>query len=236
MPEPKLAAAGNPAGPCRRAVDGSRRSRRRASTWKRSVTEMLSDLLAELPGFACGCCIWPARITAKAPTARIDRRVVYRSAASIADPGLPPLDGLVVAVHSPRAGTRLAELAERAQHGPLSPRSAMRPPQPCGDGWERDRQLPTEPNDKSLLALAASCATNRRRMTAEPIPTRLFLDSALRLGAAAAARRSGAGHLGPVALGERRAFFRGRARASRCRSSARPASPVQPRRASRPKR
>jgi uroporphyrinogen-III synthase len=85
--------------------------------------------------------------------ARIDRRIVYR-AALVADPGLPQLDGLVVAVHSPRAGARLAELAEGRDHAILaaiSSQAAMA----SGPGWERVAISP-EPNDKSLLALAAS--------------------------------------------------------------------------------
>ncbi len=83
---------------------------------------------------------------------RIDRRITYRSI-PIADPGLPLLDGLVIAVHSPRAGTRLSELAVQrgaAQIAAISDAAAAA----CGDGWEAVAVAP-EPNDKSLLALAA---------------------------------------------------------------------------------
>ncbi len=82
----------------------------------------------------------------------VDRRIVYRSAA-IANPGLPPLAGLVVAVHSPRAGKRLAELASRraqAASAAISEAAAAA----CGSGWERV-EAAVEPDDNSLLALAA---------------------------------------------------------------------------------
>ena len=90
---------------------------------------------------------------------RIDRQIVYRSA-EIDDPDLPPLDDLVVAIHSPRAGRRLAELAsERATTAiaAISPAAA----DACGPGWERVEPA-REPNDNCLLALAAMlCHTSR---------------------------------------------------------------------------
>ena len=82
----------------------------------------------------------------------VDRRIVYRSVA-IEEPDLPALEDLVVAVHSPRAGNRLAELASgRAATAiaAISPAAA----EACGIGWERV-EIADEPNDKSLLALAA---------------------------------------------------------------------------------
>ena len=83
----------------------------------------------------------------------IDRITVYRSAV-IHDPGLPGLDDLVVAVHSPRAGARLAELAnERGATiiAAISPAAA----QACGEGWQAVA-VADAPDDSSLLALAAS--------------------------------------------------------------------------------
>lgn len=83
---------------------------------------------------------------------RIDARTVYRSVA-IADPGLPPLQGLVAAVHSPRAGVRLAELSaerERTAIAAISPAAA----EACGTGWERVESA-VRPDDDSLLAVAA---------------------------------------------------------------------------------
>jgi len=83
---------------------------------------------------------------------RVHRQIVYRSAA-IDDPGLPPLERLVTAVHSPRAGTRLAELAvirEATAIAAISTAAAAA----CGDGWQR-LEVADRPNDNSLLALAA---------------------------------------------------------------------------------
>lgn len=87
--------------------------------------------------------------------------IVYRSAA-IEDPGLPPLKGLVVAVHSPRAGARIAELAEKRSETAIAAISEAAAAA-CGQGWERV-EAAAEPNDPSLLALAARlCHTSRPR-------------------------------------------------------------------------
>ena len=90
---------------------------------------------------------------------RLDRQIVYRSA-EIDHPDLPALDGLVVAVHSPRAGRRLAELvSERSKTAiaAISPAAA----DACGQGWERI-EAAQEPSDNCLLALAAMlCHTSR---------------------------------------------------------------------------
>jgi uroporphyrinogen-III synthase len=82
----------------------------------------------------------------------IDRRIAYRSM-EIADPGLPPLAGLVAAIHSPRAGRRLAELAPDRHRTAIAAISAAAA-EACGIGWERV-DVAAEPNGKSLLALAA---------------------------------------------------------------------------------
>lgn len=90
--------------------------------------------------------------------ARIDRRIVYRSAI-IADPHLPSLEGLVAAVHSPRAGLRLGELAGRRDATIIAAISKAAA-DACGTGWERI-DAADKPNDESLLALAASlCHTS----------------------------------------------------------------------------
>jgi uroporphyrinogen-III synthase len=83
---------------------------------------------------------------------RIDRRIVYRAAA-VPDPGLPPLDGLVVAVHSPRAGARLAELATDRRGTRIAAISEAAA-EACGTGWEKV-EIAAKPDDNSLLALAA---------------------------------------------------------------------------------
>ncbi|HET9355688.1 MAG TPA: uroporphyrinogen-III synthase [Sphingomicrobium sp.] len=83
---------------------------------------------------------------------RIDRRIVYRSAI-VGEPHLPSLEGLVAAVHSPRAGARLAELADARGTAVVAAISAAAAAA-CGSGWERVEVAET-PNDNSLLALAA---------------------------------------------------------------------------------
>jgi len=89
---------------------------------------------------------------------RIDRRIIYRSG-PIEQPGLPPIDGLIVAVHSPRAGARLAELTEQRGRTAIVAISKAAAEQ-VGDGWERV-EVAERPNDSSLLALAASlCHTS----------------------------------------------------------------------------
>lgn len=85
--------------------------------------------------------------------ARIDRRIVYR-AGVIPSPGLPPLHGLVVAVHSPRAGARLAELSSQRASTVIAAISDAAAAA-CGEGWE-EVAVAEKPNDESLLALAAS--------------------------------------------------------------------------------
>lgn len=89
---------------------------------------------------------------------RIERRIVYRSIA-IAEPQLPPLDQLVVAVHSPRAAQRLAALAtDRCTTSIAAISDAAA--EACGAGWERI-EVASRPDDESLLALAARlCQTS----------------------------------------------------------------------------
>ena len=82
----------------------------------------------------------------------IERRIAYRSKA-IEDPRLPSLDGIVAAVHSPRAGKRLAELTS-VRGGTAIAAISLAAADACGEGWER-RDVAEEPNDNSLLALAA---------------------------------------------------------------------------------
>ena len=82
----------------------------------------------------------------------VDVRMVYRSTA-IDQPALPPLESLVIAVHSPRAGARLAELAERRDCTAIAAISAEAA-HACGDGWA-SLEAADAPDDASLLALAA---------------------------------------------------------------------------------
>jgi len=92
---------------------------------------------------------------------RIERRIVYRSV-QIDRPGLPPLADLVIAVHSPRAGARLAELAEPREQTVVAAISTAAA-DTVGNGWERV-EIAAQPNDSSLLALAAMlCHTSPRK-------------------------------------------------------------------------
>jgi uroporphyrinogen-III synthase len=89
----------------------------------------------------------------QAPADRqIDTLIVYRSV-PIDAPNLPNLEGLVVAVHSPRAGQRLAELASARRGTSIAAISAAAAGA-CGTGWERVEAV-DHPGDSSLLALAA---------------------------------------------------------------------------------
>ena len=80
--------------------------------------------------------------------------VAVYEARAIANPdGLDALGDCVVAVHSPRAGRRVAELvANRARLtiAAISPAAA----EACGGGWKGVHAAP-QPNDAALLALAA---------------------------------------------------------------------------------
>lgn len=91
----------------------------------------------------------------------IDRRIAYRSA-TIEHPCLPPLDGLVVALHSPRAGSRLAQLTDKHERTAIAAISAAAA-EAAGHGWERV-EIAGQPDDPSLLALAAMlCHTSPPR-------------------------------------------------------------------------
>ena len=83
---------------------------------------------------------------------QIDVRIVYRSV-PIETPALPPLDGSVAAVHSPRAGARLAEVADSRRGTAIAAISAAAG-EACGNGWERVA-VAERPDGSSLLALAA---------------------------------------------------------------------------------
>jgi uroporphyrinogen-III synthase len=78
---------------------------------------------------------------------------VYR-AAELANPrGLERLNGALALVHSPRAGSRLAELVSQRSSiavAAISPAAA----EACGRGWE-SVQAAEQPGDDALLSLAA---------------------------------------------------------------------------------
>ena len=87
----------------------------------------------------------------------IEVRTVYRAAA-IANPALPALDDLVIAVHSPRAGARLAEVAGPNPAAAIAAISAAAAAA-CGPGWQ-SIDIATAPDDARLLALAARLCQN----------------------------------------------------------------------------
>jgi len=117
----------------------------------------LDDLLADIdPNLRLLHLCGEQRREPAAPRQTIARLPVYR-AAPLAAPDFAAIAGAVVAVHSPRAGARLAELA--AARGldasaiaiAAISREAARA---AGGGWERTVTA-VEPSDAALLALAA---------------------------------------------------------------------------------
>jgi len=82
---------------------------------------------------------------------------VYRAVA-VADPGLPDLNGMVVAVHSPRAAARLVGLTGPCPTAAIAAISEAAA-HACGPGWERV-EASDAPDDRSLLALAARLCQN----------------------------------------------------------------------------
>ena len=91
----------------------------------------------------------------------VEAVAVYASRA-IDPPPLEALSGAVVAVHSPRAGRRLAELVDKRARTTIAAISANAA-EACGDGWER-AEVASAPREAELLALAAElCQTGPRR-------------------------------------------------------------------------
>ena len=119
-------------------------------------TGSLADLLAVVPESLRLLHLAGEHRTAG--TYRIETRTAYRSVA-VDHPALPPMAGLVAAVHSPRAARRLAEITpirERTAIAAISTAAA----EACGTGWERV-EIAERPDDSSLLALAATlCHTS----------------------------------------------------------------------------
>ena len=104
------------------------------------------------------------RVEARAPQA-ITAIAVYRSNALPAPGDLQRIEGQVAAVHSPRAGKRLAELATEAAIERSTVRIAAiseAAASAAGPGWERCEAAAT-PDEAALLALAARLCDNRRQ-------------------------------------------------------------------------
>lgn len=88
-----------------------------------------------------------------------DRRIVYRSVA-VDNPDLPALANMVVAVHSPRAGRRLAGLSP-IRDGALIAAISEAAASEVGHGWS-NVQVAAHPDDPALLALAARLCQKAR--------------------------------------------------------------------------
>jgi uroporphyrinogen-III synthase len=87
---------------------------------------------------------------------------VYRSAQLPLPEGFERLEGSVIAIHSPRAGARLAELAERerlARETIAIAAISGEAAEAAGEGWG-DIGTATEPTDRALLALASRLCNN----------------------------------------------------------------------------
>jgi len=85
--------------------------------------------------------------------------IAVYEARELDSPGVEQLHDCVIAVHSPRAGARLAELVQDRLHiaiAAISPEAARA----CGSGW-RTISAAVEPNDNALLALAARLCEGR---------------------------------------------------------------------------
>lgn len=112
----------------------------------------IEALLAEIPGSPRLLHLAGEHRREPVTAHSIDRVTVYRSAI-IDDPDLPPLGGLIAAVHSPRAAARLAELATSRDCTAIAAISSAAA-DACGPGWERI-EVASRPDDMSLLAVAA---------------------------------------------------------------------------------
>lgn len=91
----------------------------------------------------------------------VETCVVYASRPIEPPPLLPDLAGAVVAVHSPRAGTRLAELVATRGQSTIAAIS-VEAARACGAGWEQVA-LARQPREAALLALAEELCQARPR-------------------------------------------------------------------------
>lgn len=109
-------------------------------------------LLAAIPGHQRLLHLAGADHVAVASPHQVDVIAVYRAVA-IDDPRLPDLAGSVAAVHSARAGARLAALVDDRSRTTIAAISAAAAAA-CGSGWGRI-DVAEHPHDTALLALAA---------------------------------------------------------------------------------
>lgn len=85
----------------------------------------------------------------------ITRVIVYRAREVAAPTGLDEIAGQVAAIHSPRAGQRLAELVGKGERGTIRLAAiSAAAAEAAGEGWQ-DVRAAGMPTDSALLALAA---------------------------------------------------------------------------------
>ncbi len=113
----------------------------------------IDALLAALPGGQRLLHLVGADHAVPLETAHRITVIPVYGAGPIEDPGLPALNGLVVAVHSPRAGRRLDALA-RGREGAKVAAISRAAADACGAGWG-EVAVAERPDDGALLALAA---------------------------------------------------------------------------------
>jgi len=121
----------------------------------------IEDLLRSIPPDArlLQICGEQRRVPAN-PAQSITSITVYRARALPRPPALEALAGDVAAVHSPRAGARLAELVPAAlRRGTAIAAISKAAAQAVGDGWQRV-EAATQPSDAELLARAARLCQN----------------------------------------------------------------------------
>lgn len=87
------------------------------------------------------------------PLSGMETLAVYDAVELPAPAELAVLSGAVVAVHSPRAGRRLAELARDKESTAVAAISAAAAAA-CGTGW-KEVAVASQPTDRALLAVAA---------------------------------------------------------------------------------
>ena len=96
---------------------------------------------------------------------KIRRATVYRSRQIERPEGLDQAQGAVIAIHSPRAGSRFAELADAVGLDRSSIKIAAiseAAAEAAGDGWETVA-VADKPDDSSLLALAGKLCDKPRQ-------------------------------------------------------------------------
>lgn len=91
----------------------------------------------------------------------VETAVVYASRPVDPPPSLNCVKGAVVAVHSPRAGRRLAELVDDRGATEIAAIS-VNAAKACGEGWKQVRYA-SAPDESALMALAAALCHNGHR-------------------------------------------------------------------------